>query len=171
MVNVWTRDDLPSAGEARDVFMETPFGASGFEAMLDAVVAHLNANGELAAAPSPRTTTTADLATSDRWKAAFKAANEALRLAERERDEALFQRDVHACRTRAEDAEARTAPAVTKADIEQAVAEWVDDAPEIVNEVWSLVSGADPAVFVVRESDVAAVKVTEAGQFRWSTLR
>lgn len=57
MVNEWTRVDLPSADEARGVFMETPFGASGFEAMLDAVVAHLNANGGL---PADR----------DRWRRA-----------------------------------------------------------------------------------------------------
>lgn len=70
MVNEWTRDDLPSAEEARGVFMETPFGASGFEAMLDAVVAHLNANGGLP---------TEDRSGVD-WKAMYEQA-------ERERDE------------------------------------------------------------------------------------
>ena len=55
----------------------------------------------------------------------------------------------------------------TRADIEKAVAEWVDDAPEIVDEVWSLVSGDDPAVYVVRESDIAAVKVEQDEDGDW----
>lgn len=79
--------------------------------------------------------------------------------------EASLERDQWMAR--AEAAEARTAPAVTKADIEQAVAEWVDDAPEIVNEVWSLVSGDDPAVFAVRESDIAAVEVEQDEEGGW----
>ena len=78
----------------------------------------------------------------------------------------------------AEAAEARTAPTVTRDDIEKAIrgkvwaanrepnkagfhrvhVDWATDA------IHALVAGDDPAVFVVRESDVAAVKVTEAGQ-------
>lgn len=58
----------------------------------------------------------------------------------------------------AEAAEARTAPAVTKSEIEQAVHGWVIT-DELVDAVWSLVSGDDPAVYVVRESAIAAVEV------------
>lgn len=72
--------------------------------------------------------------------------------AERERDE---------WRARAEAAEARTAPAVTKAEVGKVVREALvlhGVAPERVTDaVWSLVSGADPAVFVVRESDLPEV--------------
>lgn len=64
-----------------------------------------------------------------------------------------------------------SAPALSRADIEKVVAEWVDDAPEIVNEVWALVSGADPAVYVIRESDLPTVQQDEDGEWypgdRW----
>lgn len=86
---------------------------------------------------------------------------------ERERDE---------WKARAEAAAARTAAAVTRADIEKAIRGKVWAANRDPNKagfhrvhiawatdsVWSLVSGADPAVHVVRESDVAAVEVRRA---------
>ena len=71
-------------------------------------------------------------------------------------------------KARAKATEARIAPAVTKAEIEKELRKaFTEDCGLLrtTNAVWSLVSGDDPAVYVVRESDIAAVKVTEAGQF------
>ena len=73
---------------------------------------------------------------------------------------------------RAEAAEARTAPAVTKAEIEQAIRETeVMDhrrfAEFAARAVFDLVSGDDPAVFVVRESQIAAVEVGQNEDGRW----
>ena len=68
----------------------------------------------------------------------------------------------------AEDArESNPAPTVSRADIEKAVRIVLCGNPDalsvraqaITDAVWSLVSGDDPAVFVVRESDIAAVEV------------
>ena len=81
--------------------------------------------------------------------------------AERERDEAV---------ARAEAAEARTAPAVTKRELRSVVAAHdpgddelaVSRVNALTDRLWSLVSGADPAVHVVRESEVAAVEVRRA---------
>ena len=68
---------------------------------------------------------------------------------------------------RAEAAEARTAPAVTKRELRSVVGAHdpgddelaVSRVNALTDRLWSLVSGADPAVHVVRESDVAAVEV------------
>lgn len=80
---------------------------------------------------------------------------------ERQRDE---------WKARAEAAEARTAPAVTKAEIEMVIdqtlerlvaGDWIP-APA-ADAVWSLVSGADPVVHVVRESELPEVERDEDG--------
>ena len=121
------------------------------------------------------------------WKARAEAAEQyAQAVSDSNRDNAdrasKAERERDKWRARAEVAEARTAAAVSRADIEKAIrgkvwaanrepnkagfhrvhVDWATDA------VWSLVSGSDPAVFVVRESDISAVEVTEhaAG---WST--
>ena len=73
-------------------------------------------------------------------------------------------------RARAEAAEARTAPAVTKRELRSVVAAHdpgddelaVSRVNALTDRLWSLVSGADPAVHVVRESEVAAVEVRRA---------
>lgn len=63
--------------------------------------------------------------------------------------------EVYAALGAARGGEARTAPAVTKADIENAVrGQWGGCFDGLTDAVWSLVSGADPAVHVVRESEL-----------------
>lgn len=176
MVNEWTREDLPSEDHLLTVFRAgDPAKASTYErggiiAVLDAVLDHLRINP----GPSAREERVAvddlrrlrrahSIVEGERDQArrerdgAVQARNTALVLvsqAQDERDEAV---------ARAEAAEARTAPAVTKAEVGKVVREALvlhGVAPERVTDaVWSLVSGADPAVFVVRESDVAAVEV------------
>ena len=94
--------------------------------------------------------------------------------AERQRDE---------WKARAGAAEARTAPAVTRDDIEKAIRyEFLDWEGQLearisraVNQTWNLVSGADPAVHVVRESDLPAARVdgdyyvvaSAKGDYKW----
>ena len=83
-----------------------------------------------------------------------------------ERAEAA-ERELDEWKSRAEAAEARTAPAVTREEVAEAISRaWGEDgsvSPHgVLDRVWSLVSGADPAVHVVRESDVAAVEVRRA---------
>lgn len=78
-------------------------------------------------------------------------------------------------KARIEAAEARTAPAVTREEIEKAVRVVLCGNPDalsvraqaITDAVLALVSGADPAVFVVRESDIAAVEVGQNEDGRW----
>ena len=118
--------------------------------------------------------------------------------AERERDRAieacaLFQRDMHKWRERAEAAERERDIAetyrrtveqqaanvgmplpVSRADIEKAVRETeVLDrrrfAEFAARAVFDLVSGADPAVHVVRESDIAAIDVEKRENGGWYT--
>ena len=94
--------------------------------------------------------------------------------AERQRDE---------WKARAGAAEARTAPAVSRADVEKAIRyEFLDWEGQLearisraVNQTWNLVSGADPAVHVVRESDLPAARVdgdyyvvaSAKGDYKW----
>ena len=63
-------------------------------------------------------------------------------------------------KARAEAAEARTAPAVSRDDIEKAIHRWKltgqSRGATLADDLHALVSGADPAVYVVRESDVEA---------------
>lgn len=100
---------------------------------------------------------------------------------EGEAERLLCERD--AWKARAEAAEARTAPAVTRDDIEKAIRyEFLDWEGQMearisraVNQTWNLVSGADPAVHVVRESDLPAARVdgdyyvvaSAKGDYRW----
>ena len=82
-----------------------------------------------------------------------------------------------------EAAEARTAPAVSRADVEEAIrcefldweGQWESRISRAVNQTWNLVSGADPAVHVVRESDLPAARVdgdyyvvaSAKGDYKW----
>ena len=100
---------------------------------------------------------------------------------EGEAERLLCERD--AWKARAEAAEARTAPAVTRDDIEKAIRyEFLDWEGQMearisraVNQTWNLVSGADPAVHVVRESDLPAARVdgdyyvvaSAKGDYKW----
>lgn len=96
-----------------------------------------------------------------------RGADSLLYRAERERDAAV---------ARAEAAEARTAPAVTRDDIEKAIRyEFLDWEGQLearisraVNQTWNLVSGADPAVHVVRESDISAVGIERDKDQGWT---
>ena len=79
--------------------------------------------------------------------------------------------------------ELQSAPAVTRDDIEKAIRyEFLDWEGQMearisraVNQTWNLVSGADPAVHVVRESDLPAARVDgddylvkdPKGDYRW----
>ena len=183
-VNEWTRKDLPDLDEMVNAYLGNESGViGGVITVLDAVVAHLNANGGLPAAD-------------DRWRRAHSIVEQERDQARRERDEAIGYRraaeterdDANAaCRlwleraatnaekfsdmererdewkARAEAAEAR--PAVTLEEVAEAISRaWGEDgsvSPHgVLDRLWPLVSGADPAVLVVRESDVAAVEVT-----------
>ena len=70
--------------------------------------------------------------------------------------------------------ELQSAPAVSRDDIEKAVHDWVIT-DELVDAVWSLVSGSDPAVHVVRESDLPTARVdgdyyvvaSAKGDYKW----
>lgn len=163
-----TRGDLPTTVE-----LVESWGGGGLQALaahvLDVVVDRLNGCGGV---PGD----------ADRWR-------RALSIVERERDEARERlREVDArlakCMSdfqdvederdeavaRAEAAEARTAPAVTKRELRSVVGAHdpgddelaVSRVNALTYRLWSLVSGADPAVHVVRESEVAAVEVRRA---------
>lgn len=90
----------------------------------------------------------------DEWKARAEAA-------ERERDVAVKHRDqLHM----------QGAPTVTHADIEKVVGHWwarPGFQEDLENDLWALLSGDDPAVFVVRESDIAAVKAEQDEDGDW----
>ena len=180
MVNEWTRDDLPDAtGLCR-------MSVYNIDVMVDrnlnAIVGHLNAN-------HPKSDTDRwrraheivererDQARDERDEAVDRA--DALvhdlewhkrRLGESWEDAARAERERDEAVARAEAAEARTAPAVTKRELRSVVAAHdpgddelaVSRVNALTYRLWSLVSGADPAVHVVRESEVAAVEVRRA---------
>ena len=81
-----------------------------------------------------------------------------------------------AAEARAETAETRTAPAVSRADVERVVHRYVDGGfdelhvsrvKSTTDAFMDLLSGADPAVHVVRESDIAAVEVQPIDGGKW----
>ena len=179
MVNEWTSNDMPSVsslglyGRRPDLDIDgMRFGAA---VALEAVVDHLNAN-------HPKSGT-------DRWRRAHEIvegerdqAREQWKKWEHKADEwkqehdllvvhgsvrgdtyAAMGRERDEWKARAEAAEAR--PAVTREEVAEAISRaWGEDgsvSPHgVLDRLWPLVSGADPAVLVVRESDVAAVEVT-----------
>lgn len=87
---------------------------------------------------------------------------------------ALVDAEKESAPARAEAAEARTAPAVTRDDIGNAlmrvgVSNGVETHAEVsvgTDAVWSLVSGADPAVFVMRESQLPEVVACDEGTWK-----
>lgn len=114
------------------------------------------------------------------WEMVGIAHREVERL-QRERDEAKAARreawehlDKAAGRVaheqaRAEAAEARTAPAVTHNDIEKVIDEWKltgqSRGATLADDLWALLSGSDPAVYVVRESDLPEAERDEDGDW------
>lgn len=109
----------------------------------------------------------------DKWEEKYLDTDEALHRARASLHEACkvaqsYKVDAYQATERAEAAEARTAPAVTKRELRSVVAAHdpgddelaVSRVNALTDRLWSLVSGADPAVHVVRESEVAAVEVT-----------
>ncbi|MDV6300213.1 hypothetical protein R3P82_13990 [Dietzia maris] len=68
-----------------------------------------------------------------------------------------------------EAAEARTAPAVSRADIEKAILPHIlypaNGTQDLIDDVHALVSGDDPAVYVVRESDLPDLELVAARNF------
>ena len=158
MVNEWTRADLPAVMDlvkaSVDAVATDPSG--GAYAALDAVVEHLNAHH-----PKPDT---------DRWRRAHSIVEGERDQARRERDmwkekcldtdEALhraraslheackvaqsYKVDAYQATERAEAAEARTAPAVSRADVAEALSRcinpemWNVTFPSVVNEICDL---------------------------------
>ena len=127
------------------------------------------------------------------WKAMYEQAR-------RERDETDFDlftvrdqlkqcrgereqmtRDRDEWKARAEKAEARTAPAVTRTDVEKAIrGVWadfimahtsatVDDVTDAVCRLFGIEAAVDPVVYVVRESAIAAVEVKRNEERDWFT--
>ena len=176
-VNEWTREDLPSEDHLLTVFRAgDPAKAStdergGIIAVLDAVLDHLRINP----GPSAREER---VAVGD-----LRRLRRAHEIVEGERDQARdslrslrgahsrLTRDYRHLSDRAEAAEARTAPAVSYDEILNAVhgnetgIYGLGQASAVADAVWSLVSGADPAVFVVRESQLPDVERNEDGDW------
>ena len=146
MVNEWTRDDLPDATEL------CRMSVYNIDVMVDrnlnAIVGHLNAN-------HPKSDT-------DRWRRAHE-------IVEAERDQARDERDEAVAR--AEAAEARTAPAVTREDVEGVIDRWVEQGGNheaLLDDLWRWASGSDPILYAIRESDLPEAwrdrQVWRAGQ-------
>ena len=137
MVSEWTRDDLPDHVAIRDVDYMHGDGTRSrvIDLTLDMVVGHLNANHQK---PEPDRWRRAheivegerDQARRERdmWKDKWLDTYEALHQARAERDEAM---------ARAEAAEARTAPAVTRAGVKNAIDTCFALAPKINTQVIS----------------------------------
>ena len=160
----WTRDDLPRPDAIRFVTDDVA---------LDLVVDHLNAHY-----PKPQPYD----------QGGVRGADSLLYRAERERDAAVARADnldkqlakvmsdyQDVEDERDEKAEARTAAAVTRADVERLVHRYIDGGfdelhasrvKSTTDAFMALLSGDDPAVHVVRESDIAAVEV-ERGARNW----
>ena len=187
MVNEWTSNDVPSVSSLH-LYNKRPdldicgkrFGAA---AALEAVVQHLNAHY-----PKPENP--------EQLLRMCNAAQERADQLRDERDDVVQScitvgRDRDRWRARAEAAaraieaaEARTAPTVTRDDIEKAIRGKVWAANRDPNKagfhrvhiawatdsVWSLVSGADPVVYVVRESDLPEVERDEDGDWLCENL-
>ena len=171
--NEWCRDDLPSRA---DVHWERTDEALKWrvsrdpDMVLDAVVEHLNEHH-----PKADRVTLSMVAKARRWK--------------HERDAAV---------ARAEAAEARLAalearpwalvmddksspvfcPAITRDEVEKSVKSGMSgfvaaigyqSATEATDTLWNLLKGDDPAVFVVRESDLPEVQRREDGFWATST--
>ena len=173
----WTRDDLPDPPAITQVVAKAV--ASGTTqmpsaAVLDAVVAHLNAHHPKSEGES-------------RWKTATnRVLLKALADAERERCAAVARADELArlLRETGEVEQIRPAGTVTRSEVEQAVRSrgfmrrFVDDSEVVevdgaVNGVWELLECVDRAAHVVREAEVAAIKVERMprpdGTYRWDT--
>ena len=186
MVNEWTRNDLPDHVVIRDVDYMHGDGTRSrvIDLTLDAVVEHLNAHhpkpdGDLHSTVLRQAghvhDLIADLADMERerdeWKARAEAAEARIKATERERDDwrdkaYSASEGMRKATARAEAAEARTTPAVTKRELRSVVGAHdpgddelaVSRVNALTDRLWSLVSGADPAVHVVRESELPEVE-------------
>lgn len=61
---------------------------------------------------------------------------------------------------------------ISRADIEYVVRRWIEHGGNheaLIDDLWTLASGDDPAVYTVRESQIDAVKVTHEGGSHYST--
>jgi len=149
MKSMWTRSDLPEKDWLHQKFLTGPSPAvkDGFEDLAVALIAHLN---EYRPKPEP-----------DKWRAEWVAVSEDLKAARRQSDLAdkqweKWERKANEWKARAEKAEA---------DRENIAEEFAEFRVEVVAEAVKYresnpqASGDDPAVYVVRESDIAAVEI------------
>ena len=173
----WTRDDLPAAG--RIMHESWKRERYGVEIALSAVVDHLNAYY-----PKPQPYD----------QGGVRGVDSLLYRAERERDEwkaraeqAERERDIAETYRRTVEQQAANVGMplhVSRADVEKAVwtrqgtwkdVVWGRIVEEVTDAVMPLVSGADPAVHVVRESDLPAARVdgdyyvvaSAKGDYKW----
>lgn len=187
-MNAWTRDDLPSEGELADLIRDALDGGiyegkillpgSRLRAIIDLLARWMNAHH-----PKPGHPMGTEAA---RWRRERDEAQMERADALRERDEALrkkgeaFDRAVRAERerdaavARAEQAE-RPASAVSRADVERLVHRYIDGGfdelhasrvKSTTDAFMALLSGSDPAVHVVRESDLPTVSRGEDEHWR-----
>ena len=189
----WTRDDLPGV-HSPGIHGESE--RQGAEKALDAVVEHLNAHHpkpeQAVCAQSdddepmmPRETLRERTVSDGRlWNQAYAEGVASAERVLRERDEQEDDATRAACE-RAEQAEQelgelrskvdawgqdQPAPAVTREDVKGVIDYWIEQGgnhESLLDDLWRWVSGDDPAVFVVRESQIAAVEV-ERGAKKWS---
>lgn len=161
-----TRDDLPDADEVHRAYRSAPWNSSAFVAVLDAVIGRLNTHGGLgvdARESLEQALRERDEARGDRDAARETAEHYKDMLDAEERQRNYWQ-------TRAAWAETQLSantgqlPTVTYGDVEKAVRDGFDyggtvgEVQGIADTVFSLVSDVDPAVFVVRESDLPEVR-------------
>ena len=162
----WTRNDLPEVPALRQADDERGYGnrSVAFDIALDVVVEHLNRAHPkhpdwIGESLLDQARTIADL--QRERDAAVERAEQAEGKLRRLRD---AHSDLIARHRRLSDEMEQSAPAVSRADIEKAIRSRVADRSQagenfiggLLDAVWSLLSGSDPAVHVVRESNVEA---------------
>ena len=118
----------------------------------------------------------AAVARAEQAEARVRLANQQSVEWEGEAERLLCERDEW--KARAEAAEARTAPAVTREDVKGVIDHWIvqgGNHEALLDDLWRWVSGSDPAVHVVRESDLPAARVdgdyyvvaSAKGDYKW----
>lgn len=183
-MTAWTGDDLPdrSSHELREAFKIRFEGYTGEDAMERAFIRgaayaerqflnHLNTHY-----PKPSGSFAVMLEDTHRAQRERDAAVERAEIAEDqwqkwEHKAERVERERDAAVARAEASVGiRTAPAVTREDVKGVIDRWIEQGGNheaLLDDLWRWVSGSDPAVHVVRESDIAAVEVTRGSHGEW----